>query len=87
MSKSNSRLIYAFLAAKGKKPINVMLNPFWGQLQAIGIGILADYEIFYVLIRDKNSCLKWLPIILRSCNNNITDSDINLKYLGSPKTL
>lgn len=27
------------------------------------------------------------PITPRSCNNNTTDSDINLKYPGSPKTL
>lgn len=27
------------------------------------------------------------PVTLRSCNNNTTDSDINLKYPGNPQTL
>ena len=76
-----------YSSCQGKNSNDVMLNPFGGQLQAIGIGVLADSEIFYVLMRDKNSCLKWLPITPRSCNNNTTDSDINLKYPGSPKTL
>lgn len=85
MSKSSNRLIYAF-NSQGKHPSNVVLNLFWWQLKAIGYGVLAGYEIFYVLIRDENSGLKSLPITWRSCNNNKTDSDINLKYPGSPKT-
>lgn len=78
---------FMYSSCQGKNSNDVMLNPFGGQLRAIGIGVLADSEIFYVLMRDKNSCLKWLPITPRSCNNNTTDSDINLKYPGSPKTL
>lgn len=72
---------------QGKTSIHVRLNLFWGQVQAIGTGVLVDCEIFHVLGRDKNPCLKWLPITPRSYNNNTTDSDINLKYPGSPKTL